>query len=198
MTKLTPRFQSALAYAFQVHDGQMRKGTEIPYISHLMGVTAIALEHGATEDEAIGALLHDAAEDAGGAPVIEEIRSRFGSAPADIVDGCSDTFETPKPPWRRRKEAYIAHLEGASASVLLVSAADKLHNVRSITSDYREVGEAVWSRFTGGREGTLWYYRSLADAFVRLSGNRLATELNLAVLELEHLAGADKSIPGII
>jgi GTP pyrophosphokinase len=176
----------------------MRKGTEIPYISHLMGVTAIALEHGATEDEAIGALLHDAAEDAGGAPVIEEIRSRFGSAAADIVDGCSDTFETPKPPWRHRKEAYIDHLEGASASVLLVSAADKLHNVRSITSDYREVGEAVWSRFTGGREGTLWYYRSLADAFVRLSENRLATELNLAVLELEDLAGTDKSIPGII
>jgi GTP pyrophosphokinase len=188
MTKLTPRFQAALDYAFQVHDGQVRKGTEIPYISHLMGVTAIALEHGATEDEAIGALLHDAAEDAGGAPVIEDVRSKFGQAVADIVDGCSDTFKTPKPPWRHRKEAYIAHLEKASPSVLLVSAADKLHNVRSITCDNREIGEKVWARFTGGREGTLWYYRSLADAFLRLSGNRLASELNLAVLELERLA----------
>jgi (p)ppGpp synthase/HD superfamily hydrolase len=188
MTKLTPRFASALAYAFEVHDGQSRKGTEIPYISHLLGVTAIALEHGATEDEAIGALLHDAAEDAGGAPVIEAIRARFGPAVADIVAGNSDTFESPKPSWRRRKEAYIAHLEDASTSVLLVSAADKLHNVRSIASDYRQIGDAVWLRFTGGREGTLWYYRALSDSFLRIRQDLLADELNLAVSELERLA----------
>ena len=142
----------------------------------------------ATEDEAVAALLHDAPEDAGGAPILDEIRNRFGPAVSEIVAGCSDTFETPKPPWRHRKEAYIAHLEGASSSVLLVSAADKLHNVRSITSDYREIGEALWGRFTGGREGTLWYYRSLADSFLRLSRNRLASELDLAVRELEDLA----------
>ena len=152
--QMTPRFASALVYAYEIHAGQLRKGTEIPYISHLLGVTSIALDHGATEDEAIGALLHDAAEDAGGAPVISEIRARFGPAAAEIVAGCSDTFETPKPPWRARKEAYIAHLASASPSVLLVSSADKLHNVRSITSDYRRIGDALLPRFTGGREGT--------------------------------------------
>jgi len=188
MTTLTPRLSSALAYAVTVHAGQVRKGTDIPYVSHLLGVASIALDHGATEDEAVAALLHDAPEDAGGAPILDEIRNRFGPAVSEIVAGCSDTFETPKPPWRHRKEAYIAHLEGASSSVLLVSAADKLHNVRSITSDYREIGEALWGRFTGGREGTLWYYRSLADSFLRLSRNRLASELDLAVGELEGLA----------
>jgi (p)ppGpp synthase/HD superfamily hydrolase len=188
MTKLTQRFASGLTYAIEVQSDQTRKGTEIPYISHLLGVAAIALEHGATEDEAIAALLHDAPEDAGGAPILDEIRKRFGPAVSDIVAGCSDTFETPKPPWRQRKEAYIAHLEGASPSVLLVSAADKLHNVRSITSDYREIGEALWARFNGGRDGTLWYYRMLADSFLMLSRNRLASELDLAVRELERLA----------
>ena len=187
--QMTPRFASALAYACEIHAGQLRKGTDIPYISHLLGVTSIALDHGATEDEAIGALLHDAAEDAGGAPVIGEIRARFGPAPAKIVAGCSDTFETPKPPWRARKEAYIAHLASASPSVLLVSAADKLHNVRAITSDYRKVGEAIWARFTGGREGTLWYYHVLADSFLKQNRNRLAEELYLAVRELEQLVG---------
>jgi GTP pyrophosphokinase len=188
MTKLTPRFASALAYAFEVHSGQERKGTDIPYVSHLLGVTAIALENGATEDEAMGSLLHDAPEDAGGAPILDEIRDRFGPAVSDIVAGCSDTFETHEPLWRKRKEAYIAHLEGASASVLLVLASDKLHNVRSITSDYREIGETLWGRFTGGREGTLWYYRSLADSFLRLNRTRIASDLDLAVRELEGLA----------
>ncbi len=186
---LTPRFASAVAYACELHAGQFRKGTQIPYISHLLGVTSIALDHGATEDEAIGALLHDAAEDAGGEPVVWEIRKRFGSALADIVAGCSDTFETPKPPWRRRKEAYVAHLATASHSVLLVSAADKLHNVRAVTADYRRIGEAVWARFTGGRDGTLWYYRTLADSFLKLNRNSLSEELYLAVRELEQLAG---------
>lgn len=185
----TARFGAALAYANEVHHGQLRKGTDIPYISHLLGVASIALDHGATEDEAIGAVLHDAAEDAGGAKVIDDILVRFGKAVADIVAGCSDTFETPKPPWRARKEAYIAHLADASPSVLLVSAADKLHNVRSIASDYRKIGEAVWARFTGGRDGTLWYYRTLADRFLKLNRNSLSEELYLAVRELERLVG---------
>lgn len=152
-------------------------------------MTSIALDHGATEDEAIGALLHDAAEDAGGKPVVLEIRRRFGPAVADIVAGCSDTFETPKPPWRRRKEAYVAHLATASPSVLLVSASDKLHNVRAVTTDYRRIGEAVWARFNGGRDGTLWYYRTLADSFLKLKRNNLSEELYVAVRELEQLAG---------
>jgi GTP pyrophosphokinase len=194
MTDLTIRFDSALSFARQAHAGQPRKGTDIPYIAHLVGVTAIALEQGATEDEAIGALLHDAAEDAGGAPVLARIREQFGPAVAHVVSGCSDTFQTPKPPWRERKQAYLAHLEGASPSVLLVSASDKLHNVRALVADYRVTGEALWSRFTGGRDGTLWYYRSLADAFTRLRPGRLASELALAVGELESLAGqADSS-----
>jgi (p)ppGpp synthase/HD superfamily hydrolase len=184
----TPRFASAFAYACKLHEGQLRKGTRIPYVSHVLGVASIALEFGASEDEAIAALLHDGAEDAGGAPVIDEIGTRFGAAVAAIVAGCSDTFETPKPPWLARKQAYISHLATASPSVLLVSAADKLHNVRTLISDYRQIGEALWSRFTGGRQGTLWYYRSLADCFLKLSGNRLAVELDLAVHELEGLA----------
>jgi (p)ppGpp synthase/HD superfamily hydrolase len=185
--KLSPRFEDALAHACKVHAGMMRKGTSIPYVSHVLGAASIALEHGATEDEAIGALLHDAAEDAGGAPVIDEIRTLFGSAAADIVAGCSDTFETPKPEWRKRKEDYIARLASASSSVRLVSASDKLHNVRAIISDYRQIGDTLWSRFNGGREGTLWYYRALADRFQVLSHNRLAAELELAVQELERL-----------
>jgi GTP pyrophosphokinase len=186
---MTSRFISAIAYACEIHASQLRKGTQIPYISHLLGVTSIALDQGATEDEAIGALLHDAAEDGGGAYVIGEIHARFGTAVAEIVAGYSDTFETPKPPWRQRKEAYIAHLASASPSIFLVSAADKIHNVRSINSDYRRVGEAVWCRFTGGREGTLWYYRTLADTFLKLNRNRLAEELFMVVRELELLVG---------
>src|ERR1022692_3881980 len=129
---LSPRFDQALQYAVLVHAGQKRKGTEIPYLAHLLGVTSIALEHGADEDEAIGALLHDAGEDAGGDGRIEDIRHRFGEPVADIVQGCTDAVTIPKPPWRKRKEDYIAHVAKASPSVRLVSAADKLHNARAI------------------------------------------------------------------
>jgi len=166
----TARFESALVFAHQVHRGQFRKGSGIPYIAHVIGVAAIAMEYGAGEDEAIGALLHDAAEDGGGEATLAEIRARFGDKVGDIVFGCSDSLvEDPedKLPWRERKENYLAHLEQASAPVCLVSAADKLHNVRSIARDYREHGEAVWARFQGRREGTLWYYETVADALVR-------------------------------
>src|SRR5687768_18506851 len=128
---LSPKFGEALQYAVIVHAGQMRKGTNIPYVSHLLGVASIAMEHGANEDETIGALLHDAGEDAGGRGRIEDIRQRFGNQVADIVDGCTDAYVLPKPPWRKRKEDYIAHITTASASVRLVSAADKLHNARA-------------------------------------------------------------------
>ena len=144
---MTTRFESALVYACQVHHGQRRKGTGIPYLAHILGVTAIALEYGADEDQAIGALLHDAAEDGGGEARLAEIRARFGDAVGDIVLGCSDSLvEHPedKLPWRDRKENYLAHIENASDSVSLVSAADKLHNVRAITRDLREHGDDVW------------------------------------------------------
>ncbi len=185
---LSQRFTAALTYATQLHANQVRKGSGVPYITHLLGVASIALEYGANEDEAIAALLHDAIEDQGGAATREEIRRSFGDTVTAIVDGCTDAETIPKPPWRQRKEAYIAHIPVASPSVLLVSAADKLHNARSILKDYRILGEVVWKHFKGGKEGTLWYYRALVEAFRQTESTPLIEELERVVLELEHLA----------
>ena len=186
---LTTRFEQALQYAIIVHAGQVRKGTQIPYISHLLAVTSIVLEHGATEDEAIGALLHDAGEDAGGEARIADIAARFGDAVAAIVRGCSDTTTaSPKPPWRQRKEAYIAHLHEATAAIILVSAADKLHNARAILHDYHTIGDALWQRFNAGKAGTLWYYRAVTDALRVAPHNRcpqLIAELDRVVTHIE-------------
>ncbi len=182
------RFDEAFAYASRLHARQKRKGTNIPYVAHLLAVTAIVLEYGGGEDEAIAALLHDAIEDQGGPATRAEIRRRFGEHVVAIVDGCTDADTVPKPPWRQRKEAYVAHIGGASPSVRLVSAADKLHNARSILADYRRVGEAVWDRFRGGRDGTLWYYRALVDAFRLAEVTPLVEELERTVGELERLA----------
>ena len=186
---LGPRFEQALVLAARLHREQKRKQTAIPYVSHLLAVAGLALEHGATEDEAIAALLHDAVEDQGGAATRELIRNRFGDAVADIVSGCSDAEGPPKPPWRARKEAYLAHLAEASPSVRLVSLADKLHNARCILADYRVCGEAVWQRFSGGREGTLWYYRALVEAFAAHGRTRLLDELQRVLAELDELVG---------
>jgi (p)ppGpp synthase/HD superfamily hydrolase len=180
----TDRFSIAMTYAYQVHHGQRRKGTGIPYIAHILGVTAIAMEYGADDDQSIAALLHDAAEDGGGEATLAEIRARFGDAVADIVLGCSDSLvEDPedKLPWQARKENYLAHLESASASVCLVSAADKLHNVRSIIRDYQEHGEAIWERFQGRREGTLWYYETVAHTLLRRHHSQLTRDLQAEV-----------------
>lgn len=182
---LSPRFEQALQYAVLVHAHQVRKGSGIPYIAHLLGVASIAFEYGAKEDEAIAALLHDAGEDAGGEGRIADIRLRFGDAVADIVEGCTDAVVIPKPPWRKRKEEYIAHVPSASASVRLVSASDKLHNSRAILSDLRQVGDQVWARFKGGKDGTLWYYRSLVTAFRQAGNSPLVDELDRVVTELE-------------
>ncbi|MGI8911063.1 MAG: HD domain-containing protein [Rubrobacteraceae bacterium] len=185
------KFEEAMIYASQVHAGQKRKGTETPYITHLLAVAAIVGENGGTENEAVTALLHDAPEDQGGEERLEDIRTRFGDEVAEIVAGCSDTFETPKPEWKERKERYIAHVRGASNSVRLVSAADKLHNARSVLSDYRKLGGALWERFNGGREGTLWYYGALVEAFREAETSpSIVGELDRTVTELEHLAGA--------
>ena len=188
---LTPRFDDAIAWASALHRNQVRKGTSIPYVAHLLAVASLALEAGATEDEAIAAVLHDSVEDQGGAPVLAEIRARYGDAVAAIVDGCTDTDVEPKPPWRPRKEAYLAHLPSASASVRLVSVCDKLHNARSILGDYRVHGEQVWMRFSGGREGTLWYYRELVKAY-RKADTRgpVLDELERVVEELHRLVRA--------
>jgi GTP pyrophosphokinase len=186
--RLGARFEEALAYAARLHTAQVRKGSDIPYIAHLLAVASLVLEHGAGEDEAIAALLHDAVEDQGGRTTLEEIRRRFGDAVAEIVAGCTDADVTPKPPWRPRKEAYVAHIHTAPPGVRLVSAADKLHNARAVLADYRELGEALWPRFKGGKEGTLWYYRALVEAYRVAGGSPLVDELDRVVSELERLA----------
>ena len=197
MTLLSDRYAEAFAYALELHRTQSRKETEIPYVAHLMAVSSLVLEHGGTEIEAIAALLHDAVEDQGGPPILAEITSRFGNEVAAIVEGCSDTDVTPKPPWRKRKEDYIAHIRRAPASVRLVSAADKLHNARAILADYRVLGEALWSRFNGGKDGTLWYYRALTEAYrlaeVGADHERLAADLDRVVSEIEGLAAGPGS-----
>src|SRR5712691_4178501 len=185
---LSARFEEALVFATQLHAKQTRKGTSIPYIAHLLAVTILVLEHGANEDEAIAALLHDAIEDQGGAATREDIRRRFGDTVVAIVDGCTDAEVMPKPPWRARKEAYIAHVREAPASVRLVSAADKLHNARTILADYRQLGDSLWQRFNGGKEGTLWYYRSMVNAFRAAGTTPLVEELDRVVSEIERLA----------
>jgi len=187
---LTSRFEQALVYATIVHAGQRRKGTEIPYVAHLLGVASIALEYGANEDEAIAALLHDAVEDAGGSDRLEDIKRRFGEVVANIVDECTDAYTIPKPPWKERKERYIKHIARASKSAQLVSAADKLHNAGSILKDYRIEGEALWSRFNGGRDGTLWYYRALVNAFKSVGDNELFRELDRVVKKIESAVEA--------
>ncbi|MBS0561028.1 MAG: HD domain-containing protein, partial [Proteobacteria bacterium] len=146
MTKITPRFAEAVAVAAELHDGQRRKGTAIPYLAHLLAVSAIVLEYGGDEDQAIAGLLHDVIEDCG-AEHEAAIRTRFGDRVASIVRGCTDADIQPKPPWQERKEAYLAHLGEAAVDVLLVSAADKLHNSRAIVSDVRAHGEVVFDRF---------------------------------------------------
>ena len=191
--KLGPRFRGAFLFAADKHSGQTRKASTIPYIAHLMGVASLVLEFGGDEDMAIAALLHDVVEDCGGVPMLREIRRRFGSRVAKIVDGCTDSYRDPKPPWRERKQTYLRHLKKAEAETRLVSAADKLNNVRSILSDYRELGESIWKRFNGGREGTLWYYRSLLEEFLRQKPSRLMTEFDLAVRELEASASLARS-----
>ena len=186
--QLTSRFEEAAIYALRLHDGQLRKGTSTPYAAHLLSVSSIALTHGANEDEAIAALLHDAVEDQGGAPTLAEIQRRFGADVAAIVEGCTDTDQVPKPPWRARKEAYIAHVRTASPSVRLVSAADKLDNARAILADFHVLGEPLWARFKGGKEGTLWYYSELVRAFRAASGGSIVDELDRVVQDLHRVA----------
>lgn len=187
-TLLTSRYREALWFAAFLHAGQYRKGTPIPYVAHLLSVSSLVLEHGGNEDEAIAGLLHDAAEDQGGEDVLEKIADRFGSQVAAIVEACSDSKETPKPPWRVRKERYLEHLASVSPGALLVSMADKLHNARAILADYRQVGEMLWERFQGGREGTLWYYGALVAAFSKRDAcPGLRSELERVVAELTRL-----------
>ena len=185
---LTKRFLDAVEYAFYLHAGQKRKGTKIPYISHLMGVSSLVLEHGGTEDEAIAALLHDAVEDQGGKDTWKAISALFGSKVATIVKGCTDSTITPKPEWKPRKKKYIKHLrQTKNESIRLVSAADKLHNARAILADYRQLKEKLWKRFNVGKDDQLWYYGELVRVFKAKGPRALAVELHATVSELENL-----------
>ena len=183
------RLRRAFRYAAEKHDGQTRKQTAVPYLSHLMAVASLVLEAGGDEDLAIAALLHDVVEDCGGIARLREIRKQFGSRVAKIVEGCTDSFGEPKPEWVERKKDYLREVKHADAETRLVSASDKLHNVRTILADYRQDGEAIWKRFSGKREGTLWYYRALNDEYRRRSPNRSTRELEIAVAELERAVG---------
>jgi len=187
VTVLSERFAQAVAYALDVHRNQERKGSRVPYAAHVLGVASLVLEHAGDEDEAIAAVLHDSVEDQGGERRLTEVRALFGERVADIVLGCTDTVADPKPPWRERKERYVAHLRGASSSVRLVAAADKLYNARCIAVDYRRVGEDLWSRFTAGRDGVLWYYRAVCEALTQPDAEprmALVTELDRTVREI--------------
>src|SRR5262249_45436442 len=166
-----------------------KKGTGVPYISHVMGVASLVLDAGGDEEMAIAALLHDVVEECGGMPALREIEQRFGNRVAHIVDGCTDSYGSPKAPWRGRKEKYLSRGRDEGEEARLVSVADKVHNTRAILMDYCEIGDLVWERFVGRREGSLWYYRSLADEFERKGSNRLSRELSRVVAELESLAG---------
>jgi (p)ppGpp synthase/HD superfamily hydrolase len=175
-----------------MHVGQARKATTVPYLSHLMAVSSLVLEAGGDEEMAIAALLHDVVEDCGGMPRLQEIRKQFGARVARIVEGCTDSFTEPKPDWIERKRGYLAEVKHADDETRLVSASDKLHNVRTILADYRKDGDAIWERFKGRKDGTLWYYRALSDEYAR-KPNRITRELALVVDELQRAVGARRS-----
>jgi GTP pyrophosphokinase len=184
--KLGPRFEEALVYAARLHGGQVRKVLGTPYIAHLLSVAALVIEDGGGEDEAIAALLHDAIEDQGGNAARQQIRRRFGSGVVAIVDGCSDADTVPKPPWRERKDRFLASLAAAEPGVLRVAAADKLHNARSLLRSYHQLGESLWERFRGGKAGTLWYHREVARAIAGRRQGWLVEALLRAVDDLQR------------
>jgi len=199
---LSERFFEALTYAASLHNRQLRKGAGTPYVAHLMAVSALVLEHGGSEDEAIAALLHDAIEDQaehhGGAEALrDEIRSLFGGGVLAIVDACTDAETIPKPPWRERKTRYIRHvIEHPDPAYHRVSIADKLHNARSMLLDYREHGDDLWQRFSRkDPQSHLWYYRALVDAFrdADQAPRPLIEELDRVVTELERLVSDPSS-----
>lgn len=187
---LGPRFEQALVYAARLHATQKRKGGTIPYLSHLLTVAALVMEDGGNEDEAIAALLHDALEDRARFTSAGEIAGRFGEPVAEMVLGCSECIGSPKPPWPERKLAYLKHLRTATPSVRRISLADKLHNIRSLVRDHRQVGEALWRRFEGGRTNSLWFYQELLAIFREGPPSPNLDEYERLYHELRRMAGA--------
>lgn len=181
---LSKLYDEALVYACDLHRTQVRKGNGTPYIAHLLSVSSRVLSAGGTEVQAIAGLLHDAAEDQGGQPTLDEVRKRFGADVAQIVADCTDSWVDPKPDWRPRKEAYLSLLPKKPASSLLVSLADKVDNAEAILNDYRNIGDELWGRFTGRRDGTIWYYRKLSEIFDAVLPGALARQLAVAVSHL--------------
>jgi (p)ppGpp synthase/HD superfamily hydrolase len=189
MTKLSGKLDDAFTYAHAVHGEQVRKGTVRPYLSHLMGVSSIVLDDGGSEEEAIAALLHDAAEDHGGRERLADIRARFGEAVAKIVEDCTDSWSTPKRPWTERKQMYIEHARQLSGPSLRVSVADKVHNTYAILRDLRNVGEAVWARFDATPDDVMAYYEGLVRAYREAGGGRLVDELDRIVRGIRREMG---------
>ena len=191
------RLYEAIGMAFELHGKQQRKVSGVPYISHLLAVAGLVMEFGGDEEVAIAAMLHDAVEDQGGHETLAKIRARFGDRVADIVEGCSDAFEVPKPPWQERKKAHLARLPAASADVRLVEAADKFHNLWTTIWNYVEDGPKVWARFRGGKDGTLWYYRKMTLLFMEHGPSLLGVELRALTSRLEEMMAAcgDDPVP---
>ena len=191
---LGDRFEQALVYATRLHSNQVRKGSGVPYISHLLGVTALVLEDGGTEEEAIAALLHDAIEDQGGDKIRQEIKAKFGDKVAEIVEGCTESDTEPKPAWMDRKLATIKKLREVSPEVRRVILADKLHNARSILGDWYRIGDAIWERFKTGKTGTLWYFRSIVEVDRDNGSSYLGSELSRVIAELENTGKAGNNL----
>ena len=187
--ELGERFTDALVYTTRVHAGQRKKSDLQPYIGHLLRVTGLVIEDGGSENEAIAALLHDAAEDQGGLSRLADIRVRYGEAVAGIVNECTDTFMPEKPAWRERKERYVAHLGDCSSAALRVSSADKLDNARSLLRDYSVQGERLWHRAPASSEDACWYYRALSRRLAELQPGPLADQLDQAASELVRALG---------
>ena len=183
------RFDEAFRFAHDLHRDQTRKGGPTPYIHHLMGVASLVGEHGGTEDQVIAGLLHDAPEDQGGEKTLRAIRDTFGEVVAEYVEGCTDSFTSPKPLWRPRKEAFIAHMETTPGPTKLIVAADKLYNLRSMIRDHRQIGDRLWERFTANKDSTLWYYRELLKALARGWNHPILEELSEALDKLTEQAG---------
>ena len=182
---LSDRFEQALVYATRLHNNQVRKCSNVPYISHLLSVSSLVLEDGGTEEEAIAALLHDAIEDQGGDKTRQEIIAKFGGKVAAIVEGCTESDIIPKPPWKERKLATIKKLRHASPEVRRVTIADKVHNARSILADWHRIGDVVWDRFKTGKAGTIWYFSSIAEVDRELGSTYLGQELTRLTARLK-------------
>jgi (p)ppGpp synthase/HD superfamily hydrolase len=190
--KFGPRFEQAFTLANRLHAGQTRKSTSIPYISHLLGVAALVITDGGSEEEAVAALLHDAAEDQGGEATLALIEEQFGARVARIVADSSDTFEDPKPPWRERKESHLARMQHVEADTCRVMLADKVYNSRTLLNDLYREGEAAWDKFNGGKEGTLWYYREMHALLSAKLPGELANQLSRIITEIEGIASREK------